>query len=977
MTRLALRPYALAFAEPVRTARGVFVRRRGWWVRLEDDAGRVGWGEAAPWPGFGAGTERVAAALRALTAGAPAVDVPSVDAPALLAWAAPHAAAPEVRAALECAALDLAAQRAGVPLAALLWDAPAAAVATHALVTGPRDALIAASAGARTLKIKLGTGSVDDDVALVAAVRSAVGASVSLRLDANRAWSAGDAVRALERLAVFEPELVEEPLAAPDLEVLAALRHETGVPIALDETLVDEAALAAALDAGAFDVAVVKPTFVGGLTAARALIARARAAGLGVVVTHALGSAVERAAALHLAAGVPGVHGLGGALEGDRFEPPTQRGDIIEVPSAPGLGLVTNAARAVTAAHPPPSAAGGLSDARAAGAYAIPNPLAGAALARPGAAALFELGPHGPQPALTWGALRDRVLATAGDLYADGVRAGEVVAVAAAPSADFAVAVHALGWLGAAVALLPAQGPPAERVALLRALHPDRLLDVVNGASPAHRAPGPAQPERFWPLDEVRFVLATSGSSTGTPRRVELRTGQLVFSALGAALRLGHHLDDRWLCCLPLHHVGGLSILLRATWAAVPVELTSGFVPAQVAARLASGEVTLVSLVPEMLRRVLDVPGFVPHPRLRAVLLGGAAAPPGLVREAEARGLPLAVTWGMSETASQVCTRSPEDAANSSLLGDVGAPLAFARVDLEAEGGPDARLVVRGPVAPDGRLVTGDRGRVDEAGRVEVLGRADAVIVSGGENIDPAELVAVFEAHPAVAEAAVVALDDARWGQRPGAVLVAAAGVEPDEALTDDVRAFALARLARFKVPEHIVWTLALPRTGMAKPATRELRALLGADDSVGPDQPEALEPLDQARHGAPRALEGLHVGEGVDEPHPRPHDPVVGAAHLVSEGYAARRQARDPHLHGEARPGADGALVIRLGVHQRHPDLGAEPRLGAPEDRGQQLLEGPVAVLVDPTEEDDPGGIYLVETRRRVMNEGHGNEHL
>lgn len=976
--RLALRPYALAFAEPVRTARGVFVRRRGWWVRLEDEAGRVGWGEAAPWPGFGAGTERVAAALRALTGGAPSVDVPAADPPSLLAWAGPHAV-PEVRAALECAALDLAAQRAGVALAALLWDSPAASVATHTQVTGPRDALVAASAGARALKIKLGAGSVDDDVALVAAVRAAVGASVSLRLDANRAWSADDALRALERLAVFEPELVEEPLADPDPCALAALRHETGVPIALDETLGDEAALVAALDAGALDVAVVKPSFVGGLTAARAMATRARAAGLGVVVTHALGSAVERAAALHLAAGLPGVHGLGGALDGDRFVAPAQRGGVIEVPRGPGLGLLPCPARPISAAHVAPSASHDAGAAAGADASAIPNPVAGAALARPDSAALIELGlgAHGPQPALTWAALHERVVATAGDLYADGVRPGEVVAVPASPSADFVVAIHALGWLGAAVALLPAQGPAAERRALLRALHPDRLLDVVNGASPAHRAPGAAQPERFWPLDELRFVLTTSGSSTGIPRRVELRTGQLVFSALGSALRLGHHLDDRWLCCLPLHHVGGLSILLRAAWAAVPVELTSGFTPAQVAGRLASGEVTLVSLVPAMLRRVLDVPGFAPHPRLRAVLLGGAAAPPELVREAEARGLPVALTWGMSETASQVCTRSPEDPANSSLLGDVGAPLAFARVDLDVAGRPGARLVVRGPVAPGGRLVTGDRGRVDESGRVQVLGRADAVIVSGGENIDPAEVVAVFEAHPAVAEAAVVALDDARWGQRPGAVLVAASGVRPDEALTRDVRAFALARLARFKVPEHIVWTLALPRTGMAKPATRELRALLGVGDLAGPDEPEPLEPFDEAGHGAPRTLEGPHVGEGVDQPHPRPHHPVVGTAHLVAEGDAARAVPHDPDLDGEARPGADGARVVRLRVHQRHSDLGAEPRLGAPEDRGEQLLEGPVAVLVDPTEEDDPGGIYLVETRRRVMNEGHGNEHL
>lgn len=406
----------------------------------------------------------------------------------------------------------------------------------------------------------------------------------------------------------------------------------------------------------------------------------------------------------------------------------------------------------------------------------LPNPVAASARARPDHPALIV----GDQ-SLTWRELAERVAARAGALHALGVQAGETVARLGTSDVDFVVDLHAVGWLGAALLPLPVRATDDERARLLALAGSPRRIEA--GPLPDPGA-APPVPERPWPLEEVRLRLATSGT-TGLPRLIPLATGQLAFSAFGSAIRLGHLPDDRWLGCLPLHHTGGLAILMRSAWQGTTVVLHPGFSAEAVSAALDEG-VSLVSLVPTALQAVLDLRGDRPFlPSLRAILLGGAPASPALLARCAAIHAPVARTWGMTEAGSQIATAFPGDLED-------GAPmLPFARVEVE-----DGRLVVHGPLV-GGRHLTSDRGDVRD-GRVRVFGRADHVILSGGENIDPAEIEGVLSLHPAVCDVVVVGAPDPRWGQRPVARVVLGAPVDDAE-----LAAWCRARLAGFKVPDR------------------------------------------------------------------------------------------------------------------------------------------------------------------------------
>ncbi|HET6343307.1 MAG TPA: AMP-binding protein, partial [Myxococcota bacterium] len=421
--------------------------------------------------------------------------------------------------------------------------------------------------------------------------------------------------------------------------------------------------------------------------------------------------------------------------------------------------------------------------------------------------------------------------------------------------------------------------------------------------------------------------------------------------------RLGHATDDRWLCCLPLIHVGGLSIFFRAAWAGARVRLHGRFDAARVAACLDAGEVSLVSLVPSMLEQVLAARDAQPFPpRLRAILLGGAPPTASLLERCRAMGVPLAVTWGMTETASQVATAFPGEIGP---LGDCGAPLPFARIEARGE-----VLTVRGPVvaAP---LITGDRGQCDAGGHVHVYGRRDDVILSGGENIAPEEVEAALRGHPGVADCAVVGVADARWGERAVAVVVRRPGELAPEAGV--LEAFCRERLAAYKVPRQFVWARALPRDPLGKLRRRALRPLLGGE---GPE----LEASEGVGEGGGDGARGPTIEVDADV-HQADSGPrlSIGPGHGVGEGDGLRADGLDVEADVEALSEADGAGEVGLGVHQGHrPEARGEAVLEVPEHSGQQLLEGGVAVLEVAPEEDDPRPIDLAEPGRDAVMERH-----
>jgi O-succinylbenzoic acid--CoA ligase len=346
-------------------------------------------------------------------------------------------------------------------------------------------------------------------------------------------------------------------------------------------------------------------------------------------------------------------------------------------------------------------------------------------------------------------------------------------------------------------------------------------------------APGDPAPRVIPAPDQLHTVLLTSGSR-GEPRPVRLTHGNVANAVRASRARIGNDASDRWLLTLPVFHVGGLSVLWRCAEAGGTVVIHDGFDAARVAGAMRHGDVTVASLVPTMLHRLLRTdPG--PYHGVRAVLVGGAPLSRALQDRARDAGLPVVPTYGMTEACSQVATAVPGDPGGEE--GTVGPPLDGIEVTIvdpagnEVPQGSAGEVVVAGPSISPGYLGeparegphhTGDLGRIDAAGRLVVLGRRDDVIVTGGEKVLPAAVEAVLEAHPAVDRVAVVAVPDEEWGTRVTAVVAATEDIEPAA-----LKAWARERLARHAVPKGWLVVPELPLLANGK-IDRERAAALG-----------------------------------------------------------------------------------------------------------------------------------------------------
>ena len=416
---------------------------------------------------------------------------------------------------------------------------------------------------------------------------------------------------------------------------------------------------------------------------------------------------------------------------------------------------------------------------------------------------------------LTYAELDAEAAGTARRLRALGVGPGDRVATTLPPGVSFAALLHALPRLGAVLAPLNTRLGAGERRAQVDAVAPRLVVDApLEGAEEEVGAPAEIDP------DDPHSIIFTSGT-TGSPKPVVLTYGNHRASALASARNLGVAADDRWLCVLPLFHVGCLAILLRSAVYGTAAVVHPGFEVEAALRSLASGEATLVSLVAVQLRR-LAVAGLERAPALRAALVGGGRVPRDLLEWAAGRGLPALQTYGMTETASQVATLAAAEAARKG--GSVGRPLPGVELDVDHRSG---EILVRGPMVapgergPDGWLRTGDRGRLDEDGFLWVEGRLSDVIVTGGENVVAGEVEEALLDHPAVAEAAVMGEPDPDWGER-----VVAYVVVRDDASEADLIAHCRGRLAAFKAPKAVRRVTALPRSPSGTVVRRDLRAL-------------------------------------------------------------------------------------------------------------------------------------------------------
>jgi O-succinylbenzoic acid--CoA ligase len=445
-----------------------------------------------------------------------------------------------------------------------------------------------------------------------------------------------------------------------------------------------------------------------------------------------------------------------------------------------------------------------------------------------------------------------------------GIGAGDRVALLMRNGLPFVTLIHAISRLGAILVPLNTRlalreiGWQLEDVGAQLLVHDHANAQLATQAAGEVPAVRPAlidgdsldsdaltqspqaefAPVEGFHLNATHSILYTSGT-TGHPKGVVLTYGNHWWSAIGSGLNLGLHHDDRWLACLPLFHVGGLAIALRSVIYGVTAIVHESADAARINRAIDEEGVTIVSVVSAVLRQMLEVRGDRPYPTtLRCVLLGGGPAPMVLLQACARLGVPVVQTYGLTEAASQVATLSPEDAGRK--LGSAGKPLLPTEVRIErdegeARAGEVGEIVIRGPTLTPGYagrpeatahafrggwFHTGDLGYCDEEGFLYVLDRRDDLIVSGGENVYPAEVETVLLAHPAVEEAGVTGMADERWGQVPVAFVKA----RQDAALTQaDLKAFCYARLARYKVPAHIHFVDSLPRNAAGKLVRQKL----------------------------------------------------------------------------------------------------------------------------------------------------------
>ena len=326
------------------------------------------------------------------------------------------------------------------------------------------------------------------------------------------------------------------------------------------------------------------------------------------------------------------------------------------------------------------------------------------------------------------------------------------------------------------------------------------------------------------------LVLFTSGT-TGRAKAARLSAAAVVHSARGTVARLGLSPHLPYLVCMPLDHIGGAAIAYRALVSGMPVLPMARFDAEQANALIDAGTVRGASLVPTMLHRLVEARAGRPWPAsLRVLLIGGGPLPLDLIGRCTALGLAPCQTYGMTEGCGQICTQAPDEAALHP--GSAGTPLPGMALRIV-----DGQIQVRGPglfvgydpidgvQAPgpdaDGWFASGDLGRLDEHGHLHVYCRRDDLILSGAENIYPAEVEAALTAIPGISDACVVGIDDPEWGQVVAAALATQGAPMPEEAL----RAAMGGRLARYKHPRLVRWCRELPRTSLGKIRRHEVRA--------------------------------------------------------------------------------------------------------------------------------------------------------
>ncbi|WP_026693574.1 o-succinylbenzoate--CoA ligase [Peribacillus kribbensis] len=460
----------------------------------------------------------------------------------------------------------------------------------------------------------------------------------------------------------------------------------------------------------------------------------------------------------------------------------------------------------------------------------------------------------------TFAEIKEEAEKWAGSFYQSGIRRGDTVGLLVGNHPNSVFMIHSLFFLGVKVLMLNRRLTGREmefqltdsdasflileeafQGKLSQMEHPSSLKVLIADRMNPEKSKDAPLLEEFIEND-IATIMYTSGT-TGNPKGVLQTFSNHWWSAIGSVLNLGLGEQDSWLCSVPIFHISGLSILMKSVIYGITVVLHESFDEEEINRAILEEGVTTISVVTSMLNRLIKQLGDRRYPEsFRCMLLGGGPAPLPLLESCRERNIPVYQTYGMTETSSQIVTLAPEYSIQK--LGSAGKPLFPARLFIEKDG-KEARaneageIVVKGPnvvsgyynrprqsaeAFRDGWFYTGDIGMLDEEGFLYVLDRRSDLIISGGENIYPAEIESVLSSHPLIFEAGAAPHLHERWGQVPYAYVVPAEGASLTE---KEILEFCGENLASYKIPKKIYFVDELPRNSSGKLMRRELNSLI------------------------------------------------------------------------------------------------------------------------------------------------------
>jgi o-succinylbenzoate---CoA ligase len=455
----------------------------------------------------------------------------------------------------------------------------------------------------------------------------------------------------------------------------------------------------------------------------------------------------------------------------------------------------------------------------------------------------------------TFQQLYEDALEMAGAMKSAGINLKDRVAILAPSDPQLIIAIHACWQLNCEVVLLNErlsndelayQVQDAEPLLVLVAeKYRDRIncQNIMSWNELSQFVSTPIDTEEEWPLDRTMSIMYTSGT-TGRPKGVRQTLENHVTNATSSAFNIGIHPNDVWLCTMPIFHISGLSIVIRSVLYGMEIKLYAKFELTPIVDELVSGGVTRMSVVSVTLERILrelERRDVNVSPKFQTMLAGGGPVPSNYLERAIAKQIPILQTYGMTETSSQTATLSPEDAVRK--LGSSGKPLYLSFIRIDGATGPneEGEICIRGnhvtpgyigqygdsPSQQDGWLHSGDIGYFDDEGYLFVVDRRSDLIISGGENIYPAEVENAILKHPFIREAGVCGMQNHQWGQVPVAFVVS------DEDISlDSLQEFLSAKLASYKIPKALHRVDEMPRNASNKLLRRELREWLKSKSS-------------------------------------------------------------------------------------------------------------------------------------------------